>query len=110
MSRELPKIGNWYKNVEEDQSFEVVAFDEDEELVQIQYESGELAELDLESWDQSAILPIDNPEDWDGPYEDTDLIDDDQVSRRRTAMNDDKEDWDEEDEEAEDMDVEEDDE
>lgn len=110
MSRELPKIGNWYKNVEEDQSFEVVAFDEDEELVQIQYESGELAELDLESWDQSPILPIENPEDWDGPYEDTDLTDDDQVSRRRTAMNDDKEDWDDEDEEAEEMDFEEDDE
>lgn len=96
MSRELPLVGAWYRHIEHDQNFEIVAFDEEEEMIGIQYENGDLAELDLDTWQESRIIAIDTPEEWDGPYEDTELSDDDRVSRRRHAMNDGEEGWEEE--------------
>ena len=49
---EAPIVGNWYKNQEYNSIFEVVANDELEENVQIQYFSGEIEEVDLDMWYQ----------------------------------------------------------
>lgn len=100
MSREWPQVGSWYKNVEEDRSFEVVAFDEDEELIEIQYEGGELEELDLDTWNESPITAIDAPEDWEGPYDDTEMDDRESRPRRRFAMDEEDEEWDEDEDES----------
>ena len=69
MSDADPIIGNWYRNQETGNDFEVVALDEDAQTVEIQYFDGELEELDLEVWYDLPIDPIEAPEDWSGPFD-----------------------------------------
>ena len=38
--------GQWYKRLDLDENFEVVAIDRDEECIEIQYYSGEIEEID----------------------------------------------------------------
>lgn len=66
------EIGNWYKNEQGDR-FEVVAIDGDS--IGIQYYSGDVDELDADSWIDMAPLAMPAPEDWSGPFDD--LLDDD---------------------------------
>lgn len=60
-----PTVGDWYKTLAGD-SFEIVAFDEDDQTVEIQYEDGSIEELDLDTWYDLEIEPIDSPADWSG--------------------------------------------
>ena len=53
-----PIVGNWYKNVEEEKEFEVVAMDEDAQTVEIQYFEGEVEEIDLDSWYELVLEPM----------------------------------------------------
>lgn len=64
-----PMVGDWYKTQEGD-SFEVIAVDADEEVVEIQYFDGAVEELDLESWYAMELKPREPPEDWSGPFDD----------------------------------------
>lgn len=43
-----PVIGDWYRS--HGQLFEVVAMDEDEQLIEIQHADGNLEEMDLDDW------------------------------------------------------------
>ncbi len=71
MPNELdPIVGEWYKNLDDEQTFEVVAVDEDEGTVEIQYFDGEIEEIDLENWYELNLEPIEPPEDWSGPFDD----------------------------------------
>ncbi len=71
MPNELdPIVGEWYKNLDDEQTFEVVAVDEDEGTVEIQYFDGEIEEIDLESWYELNLESIEPPEDWSGPFDD----------------------------------------
>lgn len=69
MSKIAPTIGNWYKAKELENVFEVVAFDEASNLVEIQYYEGEIEEIDADDWKQLHITEISEPDDWTGPYE-----------------------------------------
>ncbi|MEN8108339.1 MAG: DUF6763 family protein [Pseudomonadota bacterium] len=60
-----PQIGDWYQNASND-SFEIVALDNDEATVEIQYFDGAVEEVDLDSWRELEIVPIEPPEDWSG--------------------------------------------
>ncbi len=60
-----PAVGDWYRNANGD-NFEVVAIDEDDATIDIQYFDGSVEEVDLENWDELAIEPIEPPEDWSG--------------------------------------------
>ena len=60
-----PRIGDWYKNNSGD-SFEIVALDEDDSTLEIQYFDGTVEELDLDAWLQLEVEPIEPPEDWSG--------------------------------------------
>ncbi len=64
-----PDIGIWYRNQDISNVFEVVATDEDEGCVEIQYFTGEIDELDIETWYELDLKVIPAPEDWSGPYE-----------------------------------------
>lgn len=60
-----PRTGNWYKsNVGE--SFEIVAQDEDDETLELQYYDGTVEELDRDAWALLNPEPIEPPEDWSG--------------------------------------------
>lgn len=60
-----PQIGDWYQNASKD-SFEIVALDNDEATVEIQYFDGTVEEVDLDSWRELEIQSIEPPEDWSG--------------------------------------------
>ena len=99
MSRDYePVPGQWYENLEDDDSFRVLKVDEDAELVEIEYLDGEIEELDLETWHEMDLEPTQEPEGW---TEDEDEDEDDWEE-------DEDEDEDEDDDEDEDEDEDED--
>jgi hypothetical protein len=69
MTAPLPSIGEWYRHTGGD-SFEVVAFDEDDGTIEIQYFDGTVEEMDAEDWESQwadrAIEAAEPPEDWTG--------------------------------------------
>lgn len=60
--------GQWYKRLDLDESFEVVAIDRDEECIEIQYYNGEIEEIDEASWLLLEIAPIAPPDNWSGAF------------------------------------------
>ena len=65
----LPVIGDWFKN-ELGESFEIVAIDEKDASIEVQFYDGEIAEYDMETWRMLNIVPISPPEDWSAPFDD----------------------------------------
>ena len=80
MGREYePVAGKWYRDLEEDESFQVLSVDEDQELVEIQHLDGDIEELDLDAWAEMDLEPTEEPEGWSGSGdedEDDDLDED----------------------------------
>lgn len=62
-------IGEWYQT-ESGERFEVVAMDEEEATIEIQYFNGDVEELDQDSWSAIGLKGISAPEDWSGPFDD----------------------------------------
>lgn len=60
-----PRIGNWYKYTAGD-AFEIVASDDDDETLELQYFDGTIEELDRETWETLHPQPVEPPEDWSG--------------------------------------------
>jgi len=60
-----PKIGDWYKSTIGD-AFEIVASDDEDETLELQYYDGTIEELDRETWETLNPEPVEPPEDWSG--------------------------------------------
>jgi hypothetical protein len=69
MAFQAPEIGVWYIDLQLKQQFEVVAFDDSERTIEIQYVDGEVSEIDLEAWRQLPVELAAAPEDWSASYE-----------------------------------------
>jgi len=82
--------GQWYENLEEEESFRVLSVDEDSELLEIEYLDGDIEEIDLETWHEMDLERIEEPEGWSESDDEDDSEDD--------------EDWEEDEEEDEDED------
>ncbi len=96
MSRDYePTPGQWYENVEEEETFRVLTVDEDSELVEIEYLDGEIEEVDLETWHEMDLEKTDEPEGW----ADRDDDDDDDDDEDFDEDDDDDDDWDDDDDE-----------
>ncbi len=65
-----PIVGNWYKNTVTGQTFEVVATDDDTQLIEIQHFEGEVEELEDETWQELELIDLPPQEDWSGPFDD----------------------------------------
>ncbi|MGQ0835873.1 MAG: DUF6763 family protein [Gammaproteobacteria bacterium] len=69
MAAPHPSIGEWYRQRGGAQ-FEVVAIDDDDGTIEIQYFDGTVEELDLEDWEaqweDGLIETGEAPEDWSG--------------------------------------------
>jgi len=61
----IPRVGDWYQNIS-GENFEIVALDDDEATLEIQYFDGAVEEVDFDSWYELEIQPIEPPEDWSG--------------------------------------------
>ena len=76
MATELdPVIGNWYRDVESKQLFEIISFDISDGAIDIQYFDSELSSIELEAWYDMTLELAAEPEDWSGPFDD--LVTDD---------------------------------
>lgn len=64
-----PVVGRWYLDQETDTLFEVVALETDSLTVEVQYVDGEVAEFDLDVWQQLSLERAAPPEDWRTPFE-----------------------------------------
>jgi hypothetical protein len=96
-----PVKGQWYENVEEDETFRVLSVDEDAELVEIEYLDGDIEEMDIDSWHEMDLERIEEPEGWAA-------ADDEEEEEEEDDDEDEDDDWDEDDDEDEDDDWEDD--
>lgn len=64
-----PVIGEWYKTPE-GETFEVVALDEHDGTIDVQYYDGTVEEFDMETWGALELLTAAPPEDTAGAYDD----------------------------------------
>ena len=64
-----PVVGQWYRGGT-DELFEVVAIDDQDETIEIQYFDGSVTEVDFEAWNDQLrdelLEAADAPEDWSG--------------------------------------------
>ena len=102
MAREYePVAGQWYENVEENDSFRVLSVDEDSELIEIEYLDGDIEELDLDTWQELDLEKIDEPEGWSAAEEE----EEEEEKKEKDEL---EETWDEDDDEDDDEDLDED--
>ncbi|MHB1814083.1 MAG: DUF6763 family protein, partial [Steroidobacteraceae bacterium] len=88
-----PVPGQWYENLEDEESFRVLKVDEDTELVEIEHLDGEIEQMDIETWHEMDLEQTEEPEGW---AEDQDEDEDEDEEEE------DEEDWDEDEDEDED--------
>lgn len=97
MGRDYDPIkGQWFEDLEENEIFLVLSVDPDTELVELQYENGDIEEIDLDTWHELDLERTQQPEGWptaEKEGEDTAVEDDDE-----------EDDWDEDDEDDDDWD------
>jgi hypothetical protein len=98
-----PVPGQWYENLEEEESFRVLTMDEDSELVEIEYLDGDIEEIDLEAWHEMDLELTQEPEGWaESQEEEEDEDEDDDDWDEDEDDDDDDDDLDEDEDEAED--------
>ena len=96
-----PTPGQWYENLEEEESFRVLSVDEDSELIEIEYLDGDIEEIDIEAWHEMDLEMISEPEGWSDADEDED---EEEEEDDEEEDDDDDDDWDDDDEDDEDTD------
>ncbi len=103
MSRDYePQKGQWYQDLDSDETFRVVSIDPDDGLVRIQWLDREVEDLDLDQWNELDLELAGEPEGWaDDEPEDEDG---DEEELEEEDWDEDDEDWDDEDDEDEDYD------
>jgi hypothetical protein len=76
MSKEIyPVVGRWYKE-SDGQTFEVVAVDDDDETVEVQYADGAVEEFDMESWNSMELTALNAPEHLGGMFDELEYEED----------------------------------
>lgn len=100
MAREFePVVGQWYENIDENDSFRVLSMDEDSELIEIEYLDGDIEEIDIDTWAEFDLDKIEQPEGWSG----ADIVKPDEVEDDKDEDEDDEWDEDEDDDDEDDL-------
>lgn len=95
-----PLAGQWYRDLEDQEVFQVLSVDPDEELLEIQYEDGEVEEIDLDTWHELDLEKTVQPEGWSGSEDDD--LDDDDDEWDEDEDEDEDDDWDDDDDDMDD--------
>jgi hypothetical protein len=99
MSHELdPKVGRWYRRLDDEQLFKVASVDEDDGLIEIKTVDGETEELDSTEWIELDLEYAEAPEDYVDPDESDEDEDEDEPDDDDDEDDDDDDDWDDDDE------------
>ena len=95
MAREFePVVGQWYENIDENDSFRVLSVDEDAELIEIEYLDGDIEEIDVDTWAEFDLEKIEQPEGWSGA----------DITSAKDEDEDEDDEWDDDEDEDEDED------
>ncbi len=65
---EKPRLDAWYEDGE-GRSFKIVAIDDHDDTIVIQYFDGDVAEVESDNWYQLDLHSIEEPEDGSGPFD-----------------------------------------
>jgi hypothetical protein len=95
-----PVPGQWYENLEEEESFRVLSVDEDSELLEIEYLDGDIEEIDLEAWHEMDLERIKEPEGWSESDDEDDSEEEEEDWDEDEDEDDEDDDWDEDEDEA----------
>jgi len=87
-----PVPGQWYESLDDEEVFQVLSVDEDSELIELQYEDGDVEEIDYETWQELDLDLTEEPEGWSGP-------DDEDEDDEDPDEDEDEDDWDDEEDE-----------
>ena len=63
-----PTIGQWFRRPN-GALLEVVAVDEDDGTIEIQFFDGTIDEVEVRSWRDLLLVEVEAPEDWSGPMD-----------------------------------------
>ena len=96
-----PVPRQWYESLDDEEVFQVLSIDEDAELIELQYEDGDVEEIDYETWQELDLELTEQPEGWSGSEAEEE--DDEELDEE------DDDDWDDEDDEDDDEDEDDDD-
>jgi len=95
-----PVQGQWYEDLEENEIFRVLSVDPDEEIIEVQYENGDIEEIDLDTWHELDLERAEEPEGWASDTEEEDEEDDEDD----WDEDEDDDDWDDDDDDLDDDD------
>jgi hypothetical protein len=70
-----PKVDDWYEDAEDGRWFRIVAIDEDEGTIEVQYFDGDVQEFETDTWYQMDLTRVAEPEDGSGPFDDLEADD-----------------------------------
>ena len=92
-----PVQGQWFEDLEENEIFKVLSVNPDEEIIEVQYENGDIEEIDLDTWHELDLERAQEPEGWasDDEEEDEEEDDDEDVDDDDWDDDEDDDDWDE---------------
>ncbi|HEU4653281.1 MAG TPA: DUF6763 family protein [Steroidobacteraceae bacterium] len=100
-----PVQGKWYQDLEENEIFQVLSVDPDEEIIELQYENGDIEEIDLDTWHELDLEHAEEPEGWASDDEDEEDDEDlEEEDEDEDWDEDEDDDWDDDDEDLDDDD------
>jgi predicted dehydrogenase len=99
-----PVQGQWYEDLEENEIFRVLSVDPDEEIIEVQYENGDIEEIDLDTWHELDLERAQEPEGWASDDDDEDEEEEDDEDEDDWDEDEDDDDWDDDDEDLDDED------
>ena len=106
MSHELdPKVGRWYRRLDDEQLFKVASIDEDDGLIEIKTVDGQTEELDSTEWVELDLEAAEQPEDYVDPDEGSDEDEEEEADdEEERPARDDDDDYDDDDDDDDDDD------
>ena len=99
-----PVQGKWYEDLEENEVFKVLSVDPDQELVEVQYENGDIEEIDLDTWHELDLEQAEEPEGWASDTEEEKKEEEEEEEEDEDDWDEDDDDWDEDEDEDDDDD------
>jgi hypothetical protein len=88
-----PQAGQWYEDLDTEETFQVLSVDPDEEIIRIQWPDREVQALELDQWNEMDLELAVPPEGWVDDVEEADDEDDEDD----IELEEEDDDWDEDD-------------
>jgi hypothetical protein len=94
-----PQAGQWYEDLDTEETFQVLSVDPDEEIIRIQWPDREVQALELDQWNEMDLELATAPEGWVD-----DQVEDEEDDEEGAVELEDDEDWDDDEDDDDDDD------